>query len=167
MTTQPMQILTPIPAALLPESFALWRSRFSPVGQGRICPGHGIVAVDKAGRLAGVMGLRDAAGGFWQPLRRPGWMLLFRACPPTADLVIDGIVAARLRGGAGRALIAAGLAEAGRRGHPGLRAEVQTRNRAALNFYRALGFVEVARGRYGWPWGGTVAVMRLPVAQVT
>lgn len=161
-----MKILTPIPATLLPEASALWRSRFRPVGRGRICPGHGVVAVDTAGRLAGVMGLRDAAGGFWQPRRGQGLTLLFRACPPTADLVIDGIVAARLRGGAGRALIAAGLAYAGRCGHPGLRAEVQTRNRPALDFYRALGFVEVARGRYGWPWGGTIAVMRLPVAQV-
>jgi GNAT superfamily N-acetyltransferase len=159
-----MHILTPIPANLLPEASGLWRSQFRPLGRGRICPGHGIVAVDKAGRLAGVMGLRDAAGGFWQPLRRQGLTLLFRACPPTEDLVIDGIVSARLRGGAGRALIAAGLAQARLRGHPGLRAEVQTCNRAALDFYRALRFSEIARGRYGWPWGGPVSVMRLPVA---
>lgn len=159
-----MQTLTPVPATLLPEAARLWRRHFRPPGRGQVCAAQGIVALDRAGHLAGVMGLRDASGGFWRPARVSGLLLLYRACPPTSDLVIDGIAAVRPRGGAGRSLIAAGLAEAARRGRPGLRAELRMRNHAALAFYRSLGFSEVTRGRYGWPWGGQVIIMRLPVA---
>lgn len=157
-----MQTLTPIPAPLLPDAARLWMRHFRPPGRGQVRAAQGIVALDKAGRLAGVMGLRDASGGFWQAARASGLMLLYRACPPTSDLVIDGIAVVQPRGGAGRRLIAAGLAEALRRGHPGLRAELRSRNHTALAFYRSLGFAEVARGRYGWLWGGQVVVMRLP-----
>lgn len=159
-----MQILTPVPDPLWPQAEALWRRHFAPPGGGQGRPGHAIAALDASGALSGVMGLRDADGGFWQPAGRgigPGlFRSLFRACPPTEDLVIDGIAAMRLRQGAGRALIEAAMAEAQRRGRPGLRAELRLANGAALAFYRSLGFCEVTRGRYGWPWGGTVLIMR-------
>ncbi|MFN3274578.1 MAG: GNAT family N-acetyltransferase [Paracoccus sp. (in: a-proteobacteria)] len=159
-----MQTLTPVPATLMPDAARLWCRHFRPPGRGQICAAQGVVALDTAGRLVGVMGLRDATGGFWQPARASGLMLLYRACPPTSDLVIDGIAALQPRRGTGRRLIAAGLSEALRRGHPGLRAELRAGNHAALAFYSSLGFCEVTRGRYGWPWGGQVIVMRLPVA---
>lgn len=60
-----MQILHPIPAPLLPAAAALWRAHFGRRGwPQRVHAGHGLVAVDAAGAVVGVMGLRDAAGGF-------------------------------------------------------------------------------------------------------
>lgn len=158
-----MQILSPIPDAALPAATRLWWRHF---GLPRPCPvlrmraGHGIAALDGSGNVLGVLGLRDAAGGF-PASRLP--LPLFRAAPPTADLVIDGIAVRRMRRGTGRALVARALLEAEWRGHPGLRAEVRLRNCGALEFWRRLGFAEIARGRFGWPWTGQVVVLRRPV----
>lgn len=144
----------------------MWWHSFGPrrlrQGLPRICPARGVVAIDGQGRLAGVMGLRDADGGFLlsQPLS-VRW--LYRAAPPTVDLVIDGIVARKCRSGTGRALLTEGIARARQVGRPGLRAEVMARNTSAIAFYLALGFSEIARGRYGWPWTGQVVVMRRAV----
>ncbi|MCG6112015.1 MAG: GNAT family N-acetyltransferase [Paracoccus sp.] len=156
-----MQILHPIPAPLLPAAAALWRAHFGRGGwPQRVHAGHGLVAVDAAGAVVGVMGLRDAAGGFadggagW-----PGW--LFRAAPATGDLVIDGLAVCLPRQGVGRALVdhARHLAQGAAR--PGLRAEVRARNQGALAFYADIGFEAQAVGRYGLPWWGQVHVLRL------
>lgn len=162
-----MQIASPIPTDYLTDATRLWWRSFGPrrllrQRLPRVCPAHGVAAIDDQGKLAGVMGLRDADGGFLlkQPLS-VRW--LYRAAPPTADLVIDGIVTRNRRTGTGRALLAEGMARAKQPNRPGLRAEVMTRNKSAIAFYRALGFSEVARGRYGWPWAGQVVVMRRAV----
>lgn len=157
-----MQMLNPIPQALLPAAARLWWRGIGPGWAVRVPPvraSHGIVALDGAGRLAGVAGLRDASGGFLGRIPLAA-RLFFRAAPPTADLVLDGIVAARPREGAGRALVRAACAHARAGGHPGLRVEVRARNRGALAFYARLGFHETARGRFGWPWSGMVVLMR-------
>ncbi|MDM7458622.1 MAG: GNAT family N-acetyltransferase [Paracoccus sp. (in: a-proteobacteria)] len=157
-----MTPLTPIPDDLMPAAIALWRLHFGPRGAGEASPGHGLVVLDDAGGLAGVMGLRDANGGFWRP-HRPGLLAwLYRAGPDSRDLVIDGVAAARPGQGAGRALVTAALSTARLRGYPGLRAEVRQDNRTAVAFYRALGFVETGRGRLGLPWDGMVLILRLP-----
>lgn len=156
------EILSPIPALALPGAAELWWRAFG-VGKCRqpavYSAAHGIVALSGDGTVVGVAGLRDARGGFLRanPLLAG---LAFRPAPPTADLVIDGIIAAEPRQGIGRALIAAAAARAETDGHPGLRAEVALRNLAARAFYQRMGFVEVGRGRYGWPWSGQVVVLR-------
>lgn len=122
---------------------------------------RGLVAVGQDGAVIGVAGLRDVGGG-WLRLR-PGLLdPLFRPAPPTDDLVIDGIAvaAAHRRHGVGQALVAGALARAAQGGHPGLRAEVARRNAGAVRFWQAAGFVETGRGRFGWPWGGPVLLMR-------
>lgn len=157
-----MKICAPVPDAALPQAIQLWRSAFgSPGRAGRPCAENAIAAM-RGEVIEGIVGLRDHRGGFLAaspPLAR----LLFRPAPPTADLVLDGIVVRHPRRGCGRALIFAAEAEARRRHRHGLRAEVRLRNRDAMAFYRSLGFVEETRGRFGWPWSGMVAVMRKPI----
>lgn len=156
-----MQILYPIPQPLLTDAAALWRAHFGVAGwPRRVRAGHGIVAVDGRGVLVGVIGLRDASGGFARsdaPL--PQW--LFRAAPATGDLVIDGLAVTDPRHGMGRALVAAARVLAARRGHPGLRAEVRDVNRSALAFYEAVGFRHQTSGPFGLPWWGQVHVLHL------
>lgn len=156
-----MQILHPIPAPLLPDAAALWRAHFGRGGwPRRVDAGHGLVALDAAGAVAGVMGLRDAAGGFAEA--DAGWRgLLFRAAPATGDLVIDGLAVRLPRRGVGAALVARARVLARDAARPGLRAEVRARNRDALAFYADQGFQPQAVGRYGLPWWGPVHVLRL------
>lgn len=158
-----MQILCPIPDAILPRAGGLWWKHFGGCGRPRgFRAGNGVVALSANG-VAGVMGLRDHEGGF--AMAGPGLAaLLFRPAPPTADLVIDGIVTQPRRQGTGRLLLAHAEAQARLRGRPGLRAEVAARNRGAVLFYRSQGFSEECRGRFGWPWTGMVLVLRKPVA---
>ena len=132
------------------------RSWLGPAPQGAC---HGMVALDDTGGVAGVIGLRDAQGGF--PAATPlGARIAFRAAPATADLVVDGIVVRDARQGIGSALLRQALVRAASAGHPGLRAEVRVQNSGAMEFYRAMGFVPVAQGRFGWPWTGQVAILR-------
>lgn len=157
-----MQIHAPIPDAALPAAAQLWCGAFGARhAAGRARASHGIAAL-RGDAVEGVAGLRDEKGGFLA-MARPVAGLLYRPAPPTSDLVIDGIVVRHPRRGTGRALIAAAEAEARARGRSGLRVEVRLRNRDALAFYRKLGFQEQARGRFGWPWTGLVAIMRKPV----
>lgn len=119
--------------------------------------------MDDRGHVRGVIGFRDRDGGFLAALPLAArW--LYRAAPPTADLVIDGIVSLDRGVGIGRSLVQAAVTRAHARGYPGLRAEVRLGNRGGLAFWRAMGFAEIARGRFGWPWSGMVAVMRRDVA---
>ncbi len=160
-----VQITTPIPDRHLAQAARLWGRAFVP-GAGamtpRIRPCHGIAAIGADGLLGGVAGFRDQDGGLLADLPLSA-RLLFRSAPPTADLVIDGIVVACPRKGIGRALLQEAAALALGSGRPGLRAEVALRNRSAMAFYAAAGFVEIGRGRYGWPWSGPVAILRRPV----
>lgn len=159
----PTPVLHPIPEPLLGPAADLWRAHFgSSVWPRRVSAAHGLVALDATGAVTGVMGLRDGAGGFalGHP-PTPGW--LFRAAPPTADLVIDGLAVAGLRQGSGRALVAGAVRVALEAGRPGLRAEVRARNRVALAFYGALGFTPEGCGRYGLPWSGRIYLLRLAV----
>jgi GNAT superfamily N-acetyltransferase len=160
-----VKIASPIPAGYLIPAAQLWWAAFAPPlspGPPLVRACHGIAAIDGAGRLGGVAGLRDAGGGFLAGLPLAA-RLLYRAAPATADLVIDGIVAARRGQGVGRALVENASHAARRSGHPGLRAEVEVRNHAGMAFYAALGFAEIGRGRFGWPWSGPVALLRRPV----
>lgn len=159
-----MQFLSPIPDPMLAPAARLWWSSFAPGPWRRIWrippvrAAAGLAAVT-GGQVVAVMGLRDASGGFLgrQPVLASR---LFRAAPPTQDLVIDGIVVCDRRRGVGRQMVALAEARARSGGHPGLRAEVRLANRAGLAFWRSIGFAEVGRGRYGWPWDGQVVVMR-------
>lgn len=157
-----MKICAPVPDAVLPQAVLLWRSAFGGKESAIPVRAENAIAVMRGEVVEGVVGLRDHRGGFLvvtPPLMR----LLFRAAPPTADLVLDGIVVRRPRRGIGRALVGAAEGEARRRRRQGLRVEVRLRNRGAVAFYRSLGFVEETRGRYGWPWSGKVVVMRKPI----
>lgn len=157
-----MKISAPIPDMLLPEATRLWSGAFGfHARKIRVRPENAIAVSSEAG-IEGVVGLRDNSGSF---LSAPPAMsrFLYRAAPPTSDLVLDGIVVRRSRQGYGRALIHAASAEARQRHRPGLRAEVALRNHAALSFYLRLGFAEETRGWYGWPWSGRIVVMRKPV----
>lgn len=158
-----MEILTPIPANHLPAAAAMWWAMFGPMcaRTPQMRAENGAAAV-RGGDVVGVMGLRDAGGGFLSatPLIA---RLLFRAAPPSDDLVIDGIAVSQPRQGTGAALLDHALARARAQGREAVRAEVRAGNHAAVAFWQAMGFVEVARGRYGWPWSGQVLILRRPV----
>ncbi|MDP5305901.1 GNAT family N-acetyltransferase [Paracoccus spongiarum] len=158
----PPRIIWPIPDTVLLAASGLWWQAFRPPLALRLpaCrAGHGIVALDACDRVLGVVGLRDGEGGF--PVVTPlAARLAFRAAPATDDLVIDGIVVSAAGRGIGRALMAAAQDRAAQGGHPGLRVEVGARNRAARDFYRRIGFVEIGRGRFGWPLSPPVVLMR-------
>lgn len=157
----------PVPADLLPAVAQMWWSAFAPPFARAAAPAvradHAIVEIDGRPGIAGVIGLRTGDGGF---LRHVPVMarLLFRAAPPTSDLVIDGILARERRTGTGRRLIAAADMFARQGGYPALRAEVQAGNHEALAFYDALGFSSVGSGRFGWPWSGRIVILRREVA---
>lgn len=142
-------------------------------------PERALIALDARGGLVGLAGLRGAEGGFLEPagadfravfgpaggaLRR-ALIGLYRGGSPTDDLILDGVaVRPRWRGrGVARALVAAAEAEARRRGHPALLAEVEARNRAALASWLALGFQPACRQHLGWPWHPRAHVLRRPV----
>lgn len=101
-----------------------------------------IAAVDKAGRLVGLTGLRGPGGGVLQLRGRRFDALRALAAPRTADLVLDCLVVAPGSRGQGIAalLVGAALARARRQGYPALRAEVERGNRAALSMFRRAGF---------------------------
>lgn len=155
--------MAPIPEAFRAEAARVWWHAFGLYGLRwrvpQIRAGQGAMVVDDAGRVRGVIGLRDGSGGFL--VRLPllaRWF--YRAAPATGDLVIDGIVTLDRREGLGRRLVRAAADRARAGGHPGLRAEVRLGDAAAVHFWRRMGFLEIGRGRYGWPWSGTVMVMR-------
>lgn len=160
-----VQIASPIPDRHLADAALLWARAFAPplgARQPRLRPCHGIAAIGANGRLGGVAGIRDHRGGF---LADQPWLarVLYRMAPPTADLVIDGIVVDDRRLGIGRALLDRAAQVARHAGRPGLRAEVEVRNTVAMAFYAATGFVEIGRGFFGWPWSGPVAILHRPV----
>lgn len=160
-----MLVATPIPDRHLHDAARLWVRAFPPwprLAPLRIRACHAIAAIGTDGVVIGVAGFRDHDGGILHPAPMLAG-LLYRPAPPTDDLVIDGIVAARPRQGIGRALLAAAADVARRSGRPALRAEVALRNRSAMAFYAAMGFAEADRGAYGWPWCGTVAILRRPL----
>lgn len=160
-----MQIATPIPDHHLDAAARLWGRHFAPpvaLAQPRLRACHGLAAIGGDGTLCGVAGFRDHDGGVLADLP---WLVrhLFRPAPPTADLVIDGIAVASPRRGTGRALLKAMAPIACRAGRPGLRAEVAVGNGPAMAFHAALGFCEIGRGQFGWPWSGPAAILRRPV----
>lgn len=140
-----------------------------------------VTAQGPCGELVGVMGLRDAGGGilsldrmvlrdiFGHVVGGLLWAIMqsHRSGPDTTDMLIDGIAVADgwRRRGVGTLLMAAACELATLRGYPGLQAEVAANNRAALAFYRSLGFQERGRAKIGWPWsfgtGGAAQIMRL------
>ncbi|WP_372802263.1 GNAT family N-acetyltransferase [Paracoccus seriniphilus] len=153
----------PVPDCVMADAAALWWRGFGiwTGGQAAIPAmdaAHGMVAM-QGDQLVGVAGIRDGDGGFLKKIPRFA-ALAYRAAPATSDMVIDGIIAREMRQGTGRALIGALVELARQRGMGGLRAEVQKSNRGARQFYASLGFVEVGRGRYGWPWTGQVLLLR-------
>ncbi|MBU2956970.1 GNAT family N-acetyltransferase [Paracoccus sp. 1_MG-2023] len=159
-----IRLASPVPAHALEDAARLWWRHFGGRGRAGTCRAErGVVALDDAGRVLGVAGLRDDGGGF-VPDARGVLRHLFRPAPPTADLVVDGIAVAEPRGGIGRLLLAEAEAQARRRGRPGLRVEVRASNASARAFYAATGFHEETRGRFGLPWWGQVLVLRREAA---
>ncbi|KGJ03150.1 Ribosomal protein S18 acetylase RimI [Paracoccus halophilus] len=140
-------------------------------------PDHALIALAPSGRMVGIAGIRDAGGGIlrpdpssfhavWGPVRgqlRHRAAGLFRAGPPTSDLILDGIaVRPGWRGrGIARLLVGTAIAHASQTGHRALRAEVAAGNHAALAAWRAMGFAPMARVRLGWPWSAPAHVLRL------
>lgn len=128
-----------------------------------IRPDHALVARDAAGRLLGVAGFRTARGSFLGPDRaamaavygragaalRAGLMALLTSDTDNHRFLVDGIcVAAPARGrGVGSALIAALVAEAGRRGHAELRLDVAAGNARARALYQRTGFAVTGTSR--------------------
>ncbi len=123
--------------------------------------GRVIVALDASGALVGLTGLRGSHGGVVElapprsRARRVAQRVVTLMTRPlvgaTDDLVLDClIVAPGWRGrGVAAALIGAALAEAARRGHPGLRAEVARGNTPALRAYARAGLTGQQRWRPG------------------
>ncbi|MFI0396586.1 GNAT family N-acetyltransferase [Paracoccus jiaweipingae] len=122
-----------------------------------------LVAQGADGAVLGCCGLRDARGGavrldgaalrriwgrggLWRGLA----LALWPAGPATADLVVDGLAVCPSwrRRGVAQALLRAALAEAARRGHPGLQVELAAGNLAALALYRRMGFTPRRRLRW-------------------
>lgn len=142
-------------------------------------PDRALVALGPKGAIIGIAGLRSAQGGFLdlspQGFRlalglRLGQLalastLLHRAGDRTTDLVLDGVAVRRgwQRRGLAGALIAAAETEARRLGYPGLRAEVEAGNLAALAAWQAMGFQRQGRRRLGWIWSAPALVLRRPL----
>lgn len=139
-----------------------------------------LVALDPAGRLLGMVGLRDASGGvlkggaasftaIWPWIGRALYSALgyYRAGPDTSDMVIDGIaVLPQFRGqGLARALIKNAAQQARERGYPGLRAEVASGNQAAIALYLSMGFQPQGQHPVGWPWSGQAQIMHRPLQE--
>ncbi|MHB1303597.1 MAG: GNAT family N-acetyltransferase [Acidiphilium sp.] len=80
-------------------------------------------------------------------LSEAGVMVIARAAADEAEIVTIGVDPARRRAGLGRALLAAALAEAERRGAVAVFLEVEASNLQAIGLYRACGFVQVGRRR--------------------
>lgn len=154
-----VRLVSPLPLALRAEAARLicdaFGHRIAPRAGGRrrlalvrrgLARDRVIGAVDGRGRLLGLTGLRGADGG---AVRLPGRRLdPLRAlvAPRTRDMVLDCLVVAPGARGRGIAalLVAAALAEARRRGHPALRAEVERRNAPALALFSRAGFTPQA-----------------------
>lgn len=154
------QVLAPpgcIPSATATRGAIRW-------GAAALNPAAVLAARDGRGHLIGLAGLRDGSGGMiaWDRPLRPH-LGLIRACigrvglglwrsgPATGDLVLDGLVVHprwRRQGVAGR-LVQAALAEAARRGHPGLHVEVFADNHPANALYARAGFGVIGRRRLG------------------
>lgn len=140
---------------------------------------HTLVALSSRGQLVGIAGLRDTDGGILTAGShqfRTVWgnahgclhhlgTRLYRAGPPTPDLVIDGIAIhpAWRRRGIARVLVRTVADHARTRGHMALRAEVADANRAGLAAWYAMGFSGHMRHRLGWPWSRRAHVLRLPI----
>lgn len=137
--------------------------------------GAGLAAVDGAGRLVGILGLRNAAGGLldWTVPMRPWFgvarsvvarasIKLWRGGPATTYMVVDGLVVhpcARRQGIAGL-LLEAALQRACNAGHGGLQVEIAADNKASLQLHRHAAFDEVGGYRAGH--NRKVIVMRKP-----
>ena len=90
----------------------------------------------------GLLALEDEA-----PAGAPAGFLLAQVLFEEAELLTLGVLPACRRSGLGRRLLAAGLAEAGRRGARRMTLEVAADNGAAQALYRTAGFREAGRRR--------------------
>ncbi len=77
----------------------------------------------------------------------PGGFVLLRTAADEAEIVTVAVAPERRRQGLARALAAAGLAEARRRGAATAFLEVAVDNPGAIALYRSLGFAETGRRR--------------------
>ncbi len=100
--------------------------------------------------LPGVFALVDAAGG----------MVLARVAGESAEVLTLAVMPPARRRGCARALLAAALAEAARRGAGAMFLEVGTANHAARALYAEAGFVPVGQRRRYYPDGSDAMVLR-------
>ena len=118
----------------------------------------GDVALTETLRMPGAFGLL-ALGADSEPV---GFILGWSAAG-TSEILAIGVLPAFRRGGAGRALLSAAVARAGRAGAGELFLEVAEDNSSALALYRESGFVEAGR-RQGYYEPATAAlVLKRPV----
>ncbi len=94
----------------------------------------------------------------------PAGFVLARVAADEAEIVTLGVAPARRRQGIGRHLLAAAVAEAGRRGAIRLFLEVAETNRAAYHLYAANGFQEVGRRPHYYPDGADAVVLTRPLS---
>ena len=106
--------------------------------------------------LPGVFGRLDPAGG----------LVLARVTGEEAEILTLGVVPEARRGGRGRALLAAALAEAAARGARAMFLEAAAANREALGLYAAAGFVAVGRRARYYAGGVDAVVMRCALTPV-
>lgn len=97
--------------------------------------------------LAEVMALPGVFGLLALEDEAPAGFLLAQVLFEEAELLTLGVLPARRRAGLGGVLLAAALAEAGRRGARRMTLEVAAGNVAAQALYRAAGFREAGRRR--------------------
>ncbi len=119
-------------------------------------PGEAWSAADFASQLTlpGVFGRLDPAGG----------LVLARVAGAEAEILTLGVVPSVRRGGRGRALLEAALAEAAGRGARAMFLEVAAENAAALGLYAAAGFAVVGRRARYYAGGADAVVMRRALA---
>lgn len=113
---------------------------------------------------AEVMALQLGQPGAFGRIDPRGGLILLRVAADEAEILTLAVDLARRRAGIGRALLASGVAEAGRRGALRLFLEVAEDNGPARALYAADGFAEIGRRRAYYPSAADALVMRRFIA---
>ncbi len=109
---------------------------------------------------AGAIAALLATPGCFAVLSEAGGMAMLRVAGDEAEVLALAVLPSAQARGVGGALLAAGLAEAARRGAASVLLEVAPGNAAARALYGRAGFREVGVRRGYYPGGGDALVMR-------